>query len=356
MIFYQYVYIVVFFLFFMHLLIDIRSSHPSDFSAYYYAKIWVNFWISLHPHDTISWLLYEDQDISEVNSFPIAKDNPWFSKKKLASHSYGPDRIISFSQEKMIDPSVKTILHIPDITEFLYPRSIQNWFTRKKREKEYKDILSKSHKIIVPHFDIGRELAEVFQVSEEKIYVIPYLTDTQQRKNDHSIRSLYSLTGEYFFTEGTPGEEWNPLGILTQYSQYIHEFHGEKKLVISGNLWENLWHIASYIRSFDLIDMVKIVGLLPLKEKEIILSHASAWISIGSYYGWGTTIIEAEVFDIPLILSDIPVLREYRSIRIHPNHLEELPNILQNIHKNILNKNTKDNTAIMGVYTTLIAE
>ena len=77
----------------------------------------------------------------------------------------------------MIDPSVKTILHIPDITEFLYPRSIQNWFTRKKREKEYKDILSKSHKIIVPHFDIGRELAEVFQVSEEKIYVIPYLTD-----------------------------------------------------------------------------------------------------------------------------------------------------------------------------------
>lgn len=220
----------------MHLLIDIRSSHPSDFSAYFYAKIWVNFWISLHPHDTISWLLYEDQDISEVNSFPIARDNPWFSKKKLASHSYGPDRIISFSQEKMIDPSVKTILHIPDITEFLYPRSIQNWFTRKKREKEYKDILSKSHKIIVPHFDIGRELAEVFQVSEEKIYVIPYLTDTQQRKNDHSIRSLYSLTGEYFFTEGTPGEEWNPLGILTQYSQYIHEFHGEKKLVISGNL------------------------------------------------------------------------------------------------------------------------
>ena len=340
----------------MHLLIDIRSPHPSDFSAYFYAKIWVKFWTSFHPHDTISWLLYEDQDISETNSFPITRDSSWFQKKKLASHSYGPDRIISFSREKTVDPSIKTILHISDITEFLYPRSIENWFTRKKREKEYKYILKKAHKIIVPHLDIGRELVEVFQVSEEKIYVIPYLKEKQESKNDSPIRHASFFAGEYFFVEGTSGEEWNPLGILTQYSQYVHELHGDKKLFISGNLWENLWHIASYIRSLDLIDMVKIGGLLPMKEKETLLSHASAWISIGSYYGWGTTIVEAESFGIPLLLSDIPVLREYTGIFIHPNHLEELPGILLDIEKHSNAKITKDNTAIMEVYTTLIAE
>lgn len=340
----------------MHLLIDIRSSHPADFSLYFYAKIWVKYWTISHPHDTISWIFYDDQDIIEQNGISIPRKTSWLHQKKIASHSHGPDRILSFSREPILDPSIKTILHMYDIAEFLYPQHIENWFSRKKRENGYKKILKKASQIIVPHLDTGREIAEIFQISEEKMNVIPYLMDTHETIHDPSVWNQYGVSPDSFFTEWTPWEEWNPLGILTAYARYIHDYDGERKLIISGNLWENLWHITSYIRSLDLIDRVKIIWLLPMKERQIIISHSSAWIYIGSYYGGGPTITEAEVFDIPLILSDIPVLWDYWGTHIHPNHLEELPQILKNIEKKEISGKRRDNTSIMNVYTKLIAE
>ncbi len=340
----------------MHLLIDIRSSSWSYNSSLSYAQSWVKFWKRFHPDDIISWLLYEDEHIDEENIVFIPRNSFWRSKKKLSFHQNGPDRILSFSLCEMIDHSPKTILHISDISDFLYPRVNLNWFEKKKKEYNYKKILRKAHKIIVPHFDIGRELSEVFGASEEKMNVIPYLTEEIKKETDIAIFNQYNLHPPYFFTEWTAGEEWNPLGLLKAYSSYVHDFEGETKLIIHGNLGENLGYISSSIRALDLIDMVKIIGILPQKHKKIILGNALGWIFIGPYYSAGPQIVEGEGFHIPLILPDIGVLSEYRGIHIHPNHLETLPEILKNLKKGRKTGNEKDNEWIMNVYTKIIAE
>lgn len=309
-----------------------------------------------HPDDTITWLLHENEHIDEENIVFVPKRSFWFSKKKLSFHKNWPDRIISFSLCKPIDSSIKTILHISDIADFLYPRTHQNWFEKKRKEYTYKKLLKKAHRIIVPHFDIGRELSEVFGASEEKMNVIPYLAEENKKETDVTILNQYNIQPPYFFTEGTAWEEWNPFGLLQAYSSYVHDFDGKTKLLIHGNIGENLGYISSSIRAFDLIDMVKIVGILPQEHKKIILGNAAAWIFIGPYYSSGSQISEAEGFGIPMILSDTSVLSEYTGIHIHPNHFETLPEILKNLKKWRKKDSEKDSESIIKVYTKIIAE
>jgi hypothetical protein len=44
---------------FMHLLIDVRTSHLSDILNVYSALDWVDIWMAHHPDDQITFLAYE---------------------------------------------------------------------------------------------------------------------------------------------------------------------------------------------------------------------------------------------------------------------------------------------------------
>lgn len=101
---------------------------------------------------------------------------------------------------------------------------------------------------------------------------------------------------------------------------------------------------------------MKLIGVLPIDTKETLLAHASGWIYIGSYYSASTHITEAEKYQIPLILSDIPTLADYGGLHIHPNHIDELPAKIRDMHIVPPVLPMKDNEAIMRVYTKICAE
>lgn len=198
----------------MHLLIDIRSRYPTETQQISYARDWVSLWTQRHPDDTITWLAHDQDDLSilpDISVIRIRKRGTWGTQKKIASHTNGPDRIISFSLCRPIDTQIKTLQHINDISEILYPRSFTGWFDRKKREYTYKHLLNTAHRIVVPSLGVGRELAEIFGTSEEKMCVIPYVIGEKSETKDISTLRTYGITPDFFIAEGTPGEEWNPL-------------------------------------------------------------------------------------------------------------------------------------------------
>lgn len=49
----------------MHIIVDIRSKHIEDFSTIRYAENWAKKWRKYYPHDTITFLIFEEQNTPE---------------------------------------------------------------------------------------------------------------------------------------------------------------------------------------------------------------------------------------------------------------------------------------------------
>jgi hypothetical protein len=81
---------------------------------------------------------------------------------------------------------------------------------------------------------------------------------------------------------------------------------------------------------FDISESVTYTGTLTAESTLELYRNASGWIYTGAYWSGGARIELARAFGIPLLLSDLSVFSEYHSMKIHPNHLEDLaPKILE---------------------------
>ncbi len=105
-------------------------------------------------------------------------------------------------------------------------------------------------------------------------------------------------------------------------------------MVLHGNSAKNLKYLTDLIRREKLEKWVHITGCLDSASHEMLYSKAKAWIFVGAYNTSKTNIELAHSHDIPLILSDIRAFDFYPdAIKIHPNHLEELSEILSRVEK-----------------------
>lgn len=108
---------------------------------------------------------------------------------------------------------------------------------------------------------------------------------------------------------------------------------------------------------------VHITGSLPILEREALYKNASAWIFVGAYNTSKANIALAKSYNLPLILSDIPAFAIYENAtKIHPNHLENLSDLLLGSEKNEKNLQKNDfedmelEKAIFEKYKILLSE
>lgn len=315
--------------------------------------LWAEFWKAKHPHDIVTFLAYEWDPVESDDCIFLARKSYFFGKK-IAAHRYGPDRIISFSRLPPIDTSIPAIVHIPDIVDRLYPskkEGIFSWYLERYRMKAS---LWKIRHIIAPSRITQSQLNEFYDITENNISIIPYL---QKGNTDSTGMSTFlpsGITPGYFICECTPWDEWNPLELLRTYSRYIHQNKGTEKLILIWHLWENLGMISTIIRSLDIIDYVKIIWLPTQSEKETLYANADGWIYIGHTYSRWAAICLAITYDIPLYLSDIEEFRGYQASFCHPNHIENLLEILGKPRVQISHPKS-ENMLILEAYERLIA-
>lgn len=101
-----------------------------------------------------------------------------------------------------------------------------------------------------------------------------------------------------------------------------------------GNSAKNLKSLTEIIVREKLQKWVHITGCLDSASHEMLYRQAKAWIFVGAYNTAKTNIELARSHGIPLVLSDIRSFDFYADvIKIHPNHLEDLSDILQKLEK-----------------------
>ncbi len=339
----------------MHLLIDVRTSCLSDIPNLYYAQMWADIWLSYHRNDRITFLAFEGDPVEGYECIFLSRN--WvLLQKKLASHNYGPDRIVSFSKFPPIDRWIPSLLHVDELTHKLYPHTQEWFFTRYRSESQYKKNLKFSSHIITPNVAIRETLWELYGVNESKITLLPYLSAWDKKKHRDQSILPHGISGEYFITEWTPWDEWNPRGLLEAFQRYIHEKNGNRQLIIIWDLWINLSNLSLLIRSHGLIEKVKILSVISQEERSLLYAHAKWWIYIWYYYSRWSSVELASSYDIPLYLSDISWLIWYNGVYIHPNHVDTLADILSNSHMDGISHPKNDNQEIMRVYARIISE
>ncbi len=99
--------------------------------------------------------------------------------------------------------------------------------------------------------------------------------------------------------------------MLKGFESYKRNSGKEELLVLHGSPGQELSHITHMIRTFELTENVKLLGVLDTPQYEWLYAHAKAWIMLGSYYSGGPRIELAHIYQLPMILSDKPSIREY---------------------------------------------
>lgn len=339
----------------MHLLIDVRTSSLSDIPTLYYAELWADMWIEYHPDDRVTFLAYEWDPIWDYECIYLSRKwSLW--PKWLAAHEYGPDRIISFSKMPPIDRSIPTILHVFELSGRLYPHHSTSYWRGKKQDIQYKNLLRSAQHIIIPDHSVGSDLGELYGIDEAKMSVIPYLSPTDHARYSQMTLLPYGISWEYYLTEGTPHEEWNPIGLIHTYAKYQEKHRNTPSLVILGDIGSHLHMLSNLIRSLGIIEHVKIAWVLTRDERAALYAHAEGWIYMGPYYSRGSSVALASAYSIPLYLSDIAPLQGYGGVHIHPNRSSSFSDILGEPKREISEKKRPDNTLIIWVYTRIIAD
>ncbi len=343
----------------MHIFIDIRSWENPDPIMFCYAKQWVKMWKKYHQYDTITYLvsLHDIENLGDP--YRIIPPSGLFSRSfPLRQKNTGNMvfRMVNFSKFPPYDRTIPTVSHIFDNSWFLYHLYALPFFQRKTIEKTTRKLISDSRSIIVPDISIGREIVEIFDMPEDRIWVLPFFPFSFHSW-DTSLLPVFLQNRQYFLYDGWYGTESNIVKLLVEWGKYAHDAENKPLLILLWLAWENLSLLTQTLRSFELSDTIKYLWYQNEEHRDILYKNASWWIYVGEYYAWWPAISAAKSYWLPLLLSDIPFFQNENALRIHPQKLDTLHLLFDSwTTKYLLEKQSFNEEWFVRAYEKILSE
>lgn len=155
------------------------------------------------------------------------------------------------------------------------------------------------------------EIATLLDVPREKITVahnaVHHAAATEPQRCPETLPS----DADYFLMVNCGGAHKNWRDTLAAYAIYHESALNPTRLVLAGNLHEQAEPIRAFLQSHaDIAEDVILLGYVDDAELRYLYAHARILIYPSRYEGFGRPILEAMLFGTPVLISDIPVLRE----------------------------------------------
>lgn len=304
---------------YMHIIVDIRTDSPQDILPVRTGIAWARLWIKHKKEDTISFLIYDHQDmVADFHTIVVGKPFLIFWKKRITAQKTNQIfRCVNFSRFSPYDPRIPTISHIWTNAHKLYGDPLESSILRRYNDFLHRYTLKHSTWLIVPDIQIGRELVELYNIQEDRIEIIPYFPVTPFSDIAAINNTITQLP--FFIYDGGYGNEANLLSLLSAWEKYKSEWWTHELLLI-GAAMDGLSALTQMIRSLDLHNSVRYLWVLDAPTLHTLYQKARGWIYTGPYYSAGIMIEYAQVYKLPLLLSDIHAFDAYSGIKVHPNH------------------------------------
>lgn len=266
----------------MHLIVDIRSRHLEDLPTIRYAVNWAKKWKKYNPHDVCTFLIFDQQEVPEGENFLRVRPSSFFSpaKKITPNDTNEVFRSVNFSRYSPYDAHIPTITMIMDMGRWFYDNETNaNILRRKEREYEIKKLLKNSSHFVVPSFFTGNELVELWNVDEQKVDILPYISFEKITPNEN-IFTEHNLPENFFLFDATFGREANVEIMLREFAEFIHKKNGKTHLLLHGNSAKSLKTLTEIISKNNLQKWVHITGILDSASHEMLYKKAKGWIFV----------------------------------------------------------------------------
>ncbi len=293
-----------------------------------------------------SYILYSHKPINEFELPPNTRNivfplNPilpgkgfrYMTQVKKSLLKEKADLLISYSNHSLALLFNKTILFIHDLAPIKYAK----FFTHSARffyPITTKLACKKALKIITVSETIRKEIIEYTGITPSKIDVI-YPSLNKELINKPLKKSKVEIPEKYLLSISTLEPRKNYITAIRAFKKVSIEFPKLKYLIIGKKGWY-------YDKIFKVVDELKLqnkVVFLGYQDDETtsnILKKASALVYLSEYEGFGMPPMEAINFKIPVIISDIPVLKEvYKDVAtfVDLNNLDKISEALIDVIK-----------------------
>ena len=252
-------------------------------------------------------------------------------------------------------PSVKskyraTVIH--DLTYLYYPEVVEEKNLAHLRRVVPRSI-KKADFIITVSEAVKAELVKEFNLLPEKCIVTNIPPDESfYRKNTNEIHKKYSIpTDRYIYFMGNLEPRKDIPTLVEAYCKLPTTLKKEYSLVMAGgNGWKTEKSCQSIKKAQNAGENVIHVGFIDQKDAGAFYQKASLFVMPSIYEGFGIPILEALASRCPVVVSDIPVLREtagdaalFAKARNSDSFSENIQKLLRNpsLQKDLIQKGQK---------------
>jgi glycosyltransferase involved in cell wall biosynthesis len=230
---------------------------------------------------------------------------------------------------------IKTVCNIYDLSFITYPQFFPNDLSQYWRI----NVAENAHaagRVIVNTQVVKEEAAALLKLPEEKIDIIPlapsgfYRLNTQGELDPKEARRF--TMKDYILYVGTVEPRKNLKVLIRAYKDIKRKY--DLALVIAGGPGWYHKDIVSYPKELGIEGDVIYTKYVDETSLLYLYRHASVFVYPSLYEGFGLPPLEAMACGIPVLISDIPSLREVTgdaALTFNPKDHEELAHLLDRV-------------------------
>lgn len=218
-----------------------------------------------------------------------------------------------------------SIITLHDLGYFRYPQ-----YLKKTTFFYLKSVIKHSIKNAIYIITISetskKEIMNLFNVVDEKIiriYGDSTFFESASFQNQHPI-----LDFSYFLYVGERRPHKNLENLIEAFALFKNNNPSDIKLVLVGKDYRNYSEkLISLITRLNLKKEVFILNSVDDEKLYCYYCHANALVLVSFYEGFGLPLVEAMKLEIPIIASNIPVVKEIvgnSGLLVNPNDIEDI--------------------------------
>lgn len=244
-------------------------------------------------------------------------------------------------------PYIMTVLDLQHRLQPYFPE-ISNNGVWNGREKVYSLELRRAAFVIVST-EVGKsEIEKYYQISRERIFVLPYAAPKREYKKDDAVLRKYNLQPGYLFYPAQFWPEKNHIGLLHAMHVLRDKWNISLKLVLVGSDRGNLAHIKDWTNRLGLTEQVQILGFIPHEDLMALYQHALALTMPTMVGPDNIPSLEAFALGCPVISSNINGFEEQlgdAALLVDPTKEEEIALAIKSVYED---KNLREKLIAKG--------
>ena len=169
-------------------------------------------------------------------------------------------------------------------------------------------ILNNADRILTVSNTVKKEIDKYYSYPEEKIFVV-YNTFSLNKNiliDETSILNKFNILNENYVLSVSSMNPNKNLKSLIDSFNIINKSHPNLKLVLIGGKTSSIEKLKKLTANSNII----FTGYINDEELKVLYKNAKLYAFPSIYEGFGIPIIDAQLFEIPVLCSDIPVFRE----------------------------------------------